>query len=431
MTFKRREFLPCFCVSLCLLLAACPGDREVLRAEGDAQDGGSGPVAEPDGGGLDGGAPDAGPSDKARAAAAGKGSPNAPDPAILGPYPVGVATGRVSYFYDDGKKGEQRDIPVEIWYPADDAAAGMEKESLDLRNLAPAWLLEKVTLEMDPIPTDAVRDATVRRLGEAFPLVVFSHGAGGIRQQSVFFTVVLASHGFVVASPDHVGGTAWDLVDPKNKDKEFGALMAESMPKRLEDFAVVTDWMLKRNEDSEDLFFGVIEPKKVGAAGHSFGAFTAVAAAANRRFQAVVPMAPPSNPYEAESLARFPPVMIHGATKDKTMAYEQQKLLYDHVDPDKYLVGLKDGGHFSYTDLCSLPIADIAAVFDLNVESYMSDGCGEENIPAQEAHRLTNKFSVAFLAAYLRGSRAMYEAHLTSAAAALEPNVEFKSEEEF
>jgi len=414
-----------------LVVFSCLADRQVDQAETAGADGSSNGATASDAGTPDSGVPDAGPADKARAAAAGKGSPNTPNPAVLGPYPVGVTTGQVSYFYDDGKAGEQRDIPVEIWYPADDAAEGMEKESLDLRNLAPAWLLEQVTLEMEPIPTDAVRDVPVRRMGEAFPLVVFSHGAGGIRQQSVFFTVVLASHGFIVASPDHVGGTAWDLVDPKNKDKEFGALMAESMPKRLEDFAVVVEWMLGRNETGADLFFGVMDAKKVGAAGHSFGAFTAVAAAANRRFQAVVPMAPPSNPYDAESLKRFPPVMIHGATKDKTMVYDQQKLLYDAVDPDKYLVGLKDGGHFSYTDLCRLPITDIAAVFDLNVESYMSDGCGPENIPAREAQRLTNRFSVAFFAAYLRGSRAMYEAHLSAAAAASEPNVEFRSDEDF
>ena len=43
-----------------------------------------------------------------------------------------------------------------------------------------------------------------------FPLVVYSHGSGGLRFVSSFLTEVLASHGFVVIAPDHSGNTAID-----------------------------------------------------------------------------------------------------------------------------------------------------------------------------------------------------------------------------
>ena len=36
-----------------------------------------------------------------------------------------------------------------------------------------------------------------------YPLVVFSHGYAGFRDQSTFLTAFLASWGFVVAAPDH------------------------------------------------------------------------------------------------------------------------------------------------------------------------------------------------------------------------------------
>ena len=436
MTRPPRAFFACLGILVCLLAAACAGETAASSDGGgtgaDAgADAGIADTGPADTGTVDGGAPDAGPADEARAAAAAKDSPNTPDPSALGPYPVGVTTSHVSYVYDDGKGGETRDLPVEIWYPADDAARGMEKEAMDLKKIAPAWVVEKVTIEMKPIPTDAVRDAPVRQLGEAFPLVLFSHGAGGIRQQSIFFTVTLASHGFVVASMDHVGGTAWDLLDPKNQGLDQTQLLADGMPRRPKDFAAVLEWMLLRNETAGDLLNGQMNPRKIGATGHSFGAYTAVAVAADRRIRAVVPMAAPTNLYDENVLARFPPVMIHGATKDKTVDYQEQQNLYASLHKDRYFVGLTDGGHFSYSDLCSLPMADIAKIFNLNIDYYMSDGCGADNLAPAEAHRLINKFSIGFLDAYLRGSRAMYEKYLTPADAALEPQIVFESDEAY
>ncbi len=41
-----------------------------------------------------------------------------------------------------------------------------------------------------------------------FPLVIYSHGNGGLRYVSAFLTEHLASHGFVVMAPDHTGNTA-------------------------------------------------------------------------------------------------------------------------------------------------------------------------------------------------------------------------------
>ena len=40
-----------------------------------------------------------------------------------------------------------------------------------------------------------------------FPLAVYSHGGGGFSVVATFFTEVLASHGYVVAAPDHPGDT--------------------------------------------------------------------------------------------------------------------------------------------------------------------------------------------------------------------------------
>ena len=51
----------------------------------------------------------------------------------------------------------------------------------------------------------------MRRADGPYPLVVFSHGAYGVRFQSVFFTAYLASHGYVVVAPDHPDNCLFDL----------------------------------------------------------------------------------------------------------------------------------------------------------------------------------------------------------------------------
>ena len=52
----------------------------------------------------------------------------------------------------------------------------------------------------------AVRDARLRDAdapAEGWPLIVFSHGSGGMRNGYVFLTEMLASHGYIVMAADH------------------------------------------------------------------------------------------------------------------------------------------------------------------------------------------------------------------------------------
>jgi hypothetical protein len=125
--------------------------------------------------------------------------------ADFGPFPVGIRTLMLA---DDSRMNVPGDGPrpvtTEIYYPSTDAAvAGVPRDV--------------VTVLGVPITeTPAYRDVDVAP--GTFPLVVFSHGNGGIRIQTFFFAAHLASHGYVVASPDHHGNTVLDvgagLVDP-------------------------------------------------------------------------------------------------------------------------------------------------------------------------------------------------------------------------
>ena len=91
------------------------------------------------------------------------------DPFARGPFPTGV---RSLSLTDEARAG--RTLPLELWYPAGDQHAGHDRDdpTRDRYELIPGF---------PPIEQDAVRDASSRP--GRFPLVVFSHGYGGIRFQ--------------------------------------------------------------------------------------------------------------------------------------------------------------------------------------------------------------------------------------------------------
>ena len=120
------------------------------------------------------------------------------DPFARGPFPVGVRTTTLT----DAARGGRR-LPLEVWYPATDAHAGQDTvdPTRDRYEMLPG---------LPSVSQDAVRDAAARQ--GPFPLVAFSHGYGGHRRQSTFLCTHLASHGYVVAAPEHVGNTVLDAM---------------------------------------------------------------------------------------------------------------------------------------------------------------------------------------------------------------------------
>lgn len=111
------------------------------------------------------------------------------DPGAPGPYPVGIST-----FVIPELEGQQ-DVSVEVWYPA--AQAGDEPTTYDVLGLQ--------------VPAGGSRDVAVEPTAPQF-LVGFSHGLGGVRQQNWTMAERLASHGFIVVSPDHPGTTTAEFV---------------------------------------------------------------------------------------------------------------------------------------------------------------------------------------------------------------------------
>ena len=113
-----------------------------------------------------------------------------------------------------------------------------------------------------PLRTEIWRPETPMRS----PVVLFSHGFAGTRLQSKFLCSHLASHGYVVASPDHKGNTFLDLNIFKS---------TESAKERPHDLRVVLDRLIEESENPESTLFGRLDGTRCAAIGHSFGGYTA------------------------------------------------------------------------------------------------------------------------------------------------------------
>ncbi|WP_338539669.1 alpha/beta hydrolase family protein [Paenibacillus tundrae] len=182
-------------------------------------------------------------------------------PQVTGPYPVATAT----YSYEDknrieefSNQGDKRSVNVEFWYP--------------------------------------------EQTEGTYPLLVFSHGAFGIKTSNASTFTELASHGYVVVSIDHPYHSFYTVAEDgkvvtinseylqefndANKGvyslAEYFDLNQKWMKLRMDDMDFVMDTILEQVELKKDAVYELINTQKVGVFGHSMGGAASVALSRER-----------------------------------------------------------------------------------------------------------------------------------------------------
>jgi len=313
----------------------------------------------------------------------------APAPDRPGPYSVG----RVSFPLTDAARG--RTLQVDVWYPVDSVHEGGPKSRYEI----PIFGSAEAPRALDGPPISK---------RERFPLVIFSHGNGGIRFQSFFLTEVLASHGFVVVAPDHTGNTLIDLLVGPSPIPLFDMAVL-----RIEDVKFLITTMLARNVSAGDAFAGTIDPTRVGVTGHSFGGFTSLGVKTgflgrvtpDPRVRAIAPLAPASFVFDDAALASITvPTLVVGGTLDETteIVPEATRPFELVGSRSAYRAWIQDAGHFSFSNICDL--AQLVASLGLPPETApgYDEACTPEFIPVVEAHRLIELYVVSFFRVALR-----------------------------
>ena len=311
--------------------------------------------------------------------------------AEFGPFPIGV---RTINLVDPSRLNVQgtgpRPVTVEVYYPSTAAAvAGVPKDIVRVFGI-------------DIVATPAFRD--VDRAPGTFPVVLFSHGNGGIRFQSFFFTAHLASHGFVVVTPDHHGNTFVDAL--------LGVVDPASAVNRPRDMSFLIDQLLAFNGESGNFFEGAIDPARIGLSGHSFGGYTTFAVAGgafplgtftDARVKAILPQAPSATVFPDAFFATIHvPALIVGGSIDETTPFPQnQQRPFDHLPAGASVVGLAQltsGGHFTFSDFCEVP-RDLLAFL-----GGFDEACEPRHLPWRNAHDIVNFLSLNFFDGVLNGN---------------------------
>ena len=341
------------------------------------------------------------------------------DPFIRGPFPVGVRTQEII------DSSRQRKLPVEFWYPSTDEYKGHD---LDKKTQDRYRLFSRVNQE-------AVRDVPLRE--ECFPLIMFSHGLSGHRRQTTHFCCHLASHGYIIASPDHLGSTIWDTLESYMKNKkgvsleEMRASVKRSSIDRPLDIAFLIDNILNGKtwipQDS-------IDAERIGMTGHSFGGWTTlVVTSRDNRIRVALPLAPgggraPHNQHilgqgDSDLLEpihnfwnRDVPTLYLAAEKDTLLPLPTILNLYKRTPEPKRMIVLNNAGHFHFTDR----IEEIHDFFRTQFATMGGDNprikaLAESMIPASELHPSKGAYD------YLRGvGLAHLDAYLMEKAGAKE-----------
>jgi len=240
--------------------------------------------------------------------------------------------------------------------------------------------------------------------GAPAPVILFSHGLGGSRAGSAFLDRHWAARGYVAVFLQHPGSDDSVWKNQPVRDRMAAMKRAASLEnslRRVQDVPAVLDQLTNWNAEPGHLLAGRLDLKRIGMAGHSFGAVTTEAVSGetfplagqkftDRRIKAALVLSP-SSPRNSSADRAFGqvriPWMLMTGTRDLAPIGDADMKSRLAVYPalrgaPKYELVLHNAEHSVFTDR-ALP--------------------GDREPRNPNHHRVILALSTAFWDAYLRG----------------------------
>jgi dienelactone hydrolase len=312
-----------------------------------------------------------------------------PVPSLLppgGPYAIGTRTvvltdlSRKEIY---SGKDEPRKFMLEIWYPAMPPELGAKPAPWmpEAKIVAPAiadyihlphFFLDHLALAN----SSAYENIPANRSEGPYPVLVFSHGWNGFRQQSTFLMQELASHGYIVVALEHPYGARLTVFPdgtlapnnpsalPKGKpDEEYEAAARILVNQWSGDIGYALDYLAKLNQnDPEGQLTGLLALEKTGVFGHSTGGGATIQfCGTNSRCKAGLTLDAFIRPVSLEVLdkgTKQPFFYMFSELWPFQRNTELFNRYYSHVDPTNHVVTILGAAHYDFSDLPALsPLA--------------------------------------------------------------------------
>ncbi len=326
---------------------------------------------------------------------------NPSDPAERGPWPVGARTVTIG------------DLTTEVWYPAIvGSEIGLATELYDIRKALPATEAAKIPDADNPLaPCDCVRGLPLDASHGPYPVVIFVHGTASFRYQSLHFATHWASRGFVVVAADHPGLRLADVLGM--------ACGASPPPQALGANLDTLIAALASPAGPLDFLAGHIDPTRIAVSGHSAGGGAAAAASTKPGVQVVISMAGAMATPKAATLRS---TLYFGGIVDSIASWGTVKNAWSGSPTPRRLIGISDGGHLTFSDLCQvknaagkdlLQIAKDHQVCGAQLAGFLFD-CDPTHVDGPTGWDIVNHASSAVLETVLQCQPATDLSHIQS-----------------
>lgn len=317
--------------------------------------------------------------------------PQYDEPEMTGQYKVKTST----YTYTDTNRvetftntGENRKLTVQFWYP--------------------------------------------EKTNETYPLIVFSHGAFGVKMSNTSTFMELASNGYVVCSIDHlyhaagtidtdgnltIGSSKFvqEVIDANSdiySEKEQFELYENWMNLRTDDINFIIDIILKNIENSSEEVYSLIDANKIGLMGHSLGGAASAQLGRERNdISAVInidgsmlgeyrlnkngDIVINNEPYPLPLLNFYSEYVINELIADPEYVYPNKYI--SSISSNAFEVCIKGSNHMSYTDL------PLFSPLLANQLSGISGGLSKANVDKYYCIETMNKLVLEFFNCYVKG----------------------------